>query len=179
MKKSILYALLFFTLNILSQERLMTAKGNINFEASVPFFEEVKAKNEDVICILNHKNGELSCTVLIKKFQFKRDLMYEHFNDNYLESDRYSKATFKGIIDKFDLKDINNTNKEYLIKGKIEIHGKSKKISVTAKIKKIDNEVQIVSNFTLNTEDFNIEIPSMVIAKISKFVNTEIDFKLK
>lgn len=174
MKKFTLLALFLVLCSINAQNKLSSSKCIIHFEASVPLFEEVEAKNDVVDCILIPDKNLITFTAIIKKFQFKRDLMKEHFNSNYMESDRYSKAVFKGIIDKFDLKTITEEEKDFQIKGKLTIHGQTRMITVNAKIKKVDNGIQINSNFTLNTDDFNIEIPNIVIAKISKNVNTQI-----
>lgn len=174
MKNFTLLSLLLILCPIDAQNKLSTSKCAIYFEASVPLFEAVEAKNDDVHCTLIPHKSEITFTVAIKKFKFKRDLMREHFNSNYMESVRYPKAVFKGVIEKFDLKTITEEEKDFFIIGKITIHGKSRMITVPAKIKKAGNGIQIKSNFTLNTDDFNIEIPSMVIAKISKNVNTQI-----
>lgn len=175
MKKFTLLVLFFVLYPISAQEKLSTSKCTIYFEASVPLFEAVEAKNEAVDCTLIPDKSQITFTAVIKNFQFKRDLMKEHFNSNYLESDRYSKAIFKGVIEKFDLKIVTETEKDFQIKGKLTIHGQTRLITVNAKIKKVNNGIQINSHFTLNTDDFNIEIPSIVIAKISKSVNTQID----
>jgi hypothetical protein len=175
MKKITLLLLSFVLCTVTAQEKLTTSKCAIYFEASVPLFEAVEAKNDIVECELIPEKSQINFTAVIKKFQFKRDLMKEHFNSNYMESDRYTKATFKGIIEKFDLKIINEKEKEFLIKGKLTIHGQTRMITVLAKIKKVGNGIQISSRFTLNTDDFKIEIPNIVIAKISKSVNTQID----
>jgi hypothetical protein len=170
--------LIFLLLNIYctyAQEKLTSSKCVINFEASVPLFEAVEAKNDAVNCVLIPEKSQITFVAIIKKFQFKRDLMREHFNANYMESDRYSKATFKGLIEKFDMKDINEIEKNYQIKGKIDIHGQSKAITVWARIKRVKGGIQINSRFTLNSDDFKIEIPSIVIAKVSKLVNTEVE----
>lgn len=174
MKKIILLFLFLITNTAVAQEKMITDRGIINFEASVPFFEEVKAINEKTACVLITKTGEITCLVYIKKFQFERSLMQEHFNTNYLESDRYPKAIFKGIIEKFDLKNIDSNTKEYQIKGKMTIHGKSKKITISSTIKKVGEGIELISNFPLNTDDFGIEIPYIVRSKISKNVNTQI-----
>jgi len=173
MKKIILYLLFLFVSSSVAQEKLSTSNCIINFEASVPLFEAVEAVNEVVECELIPKKSQINFSVPLKDFQFKRDLMKEHFNDNYMESERFPKATFKGIIEKFDLKVLNEVEKTFRIKGTITIRGKSKMISVLAQIKKGNAGVVIKSNFILNTDDFGIEIPSMVIAKISKNVNTQ------
>jgi len=175
MKKFTLLALFFVLHPVIAQEKLSTKKCIIYFEASVPLFEAVEAKNDSVDCTLIPDKSQITFTAIIKNFQFKRDLMKEHFNSNYMESDRYSKAVFKGIIEKFDLKIVTETEKDFQMKGKLTIHGQTRIISVNAKIKKVGNGIQINSHFILNTDDFKIEIPNIVVAKISKTVNTKIN----
>ena len=179
MKKISLYLALLIGIAGFSQSKLITKTGKITFEASVPAFEEVKAKNESVTCVLNTDNGEIAALALMKGFRFKIALMEEHFNENYVESDTYPKATFKGKIENFDISKIGATLKEFTIKGKLEMHGKSKEISIVAKIKKTESGLEIDSNFFVNTDDFDIDIPSVVSKKVSKKVNVTLDFVLK
>jgi hypothetical protein len=173
MKKNLLLILLLLANAIAAQDKMTSNKGIIIFEASVPFFEEVEAINEVVSCVFNPKNSTIYYVAYITRFRFERSLMEQHFNENYLESRKYPKATFKGIIEKFELKNVTETATDYQIKGKIYIHGKSKNIRVLAKIKKTSAGIEILSNFPLNTDDFKIEIPSIVISKVSKNVNVE------
>lgn len=175
MKNFLLSALLLVFFSIDAQNKLSTTKCAVYFEASVPLFEAVEAKNDDVHCTLLLSKSEITYMAVIKKFKFRRNLMQEHFNTNYMESDRYSTAVFKGNIEKFDLKEISQDAKNYIIKGKITIHGQSRIITVTAVIKKAGNGIHINSSFALNTDDFNIEIPHTVLAKISKNVNIQTD----
>jgi hypothetical protein len=174
MKPILLVLFLFLSNTIGAQEKMMTTNGIIVFEASIPLFEPVEAKNETVNCILNTKKGTISFMTFINQFSFKRELMEEHFNKNYLESGRYPKATFKGIIEKFDVKDLGLSYTNYYIKGKMTIHGKSKNIRVAAKIKKTKKGIQLKSNFSLNTDDFKVEIPFIVMSKISKKVTVAV-----
>jgi hypothetical protein len=173
MKKIILLILLIVSLKSAAQDQMATYTGLINFEASIPLFEEVKASNEKTTCILITKTGQITCWVNIKDFKFKRSLMEEHFNRNYMESNRFPKAFFKGRIEKFDLKNINSVAKKHQINGKITIHGKTKKIVIYGSLKKVNKRLQLTSEFTLNTDDFMIEIPLIVRSKISKSVNTQ------
>jgi hypothetical protein len=160
-------------------EKKLTKTGTITFEASVPSFEEVKAKNEAVTCIINTDNGEIAALALMKGFRFKVALMEEHFNENYIESSKFPKATFKGKIDNFDYSKLSSTAKEFTIKGKLELHGKTKDLSIKSKIKKTGEIINIVSNFNLNTDDFDIDIPNVVSKKLTKNVNVTLDFDLK
>jgi len=95
----------------------------------------VKAINEEVLFSIEIKLAKLAVLHLSKNFKFKRDLMRTHFNENYLESNRYPKATFIGRIDKFDYKFVSETPTQYQIKGILKIHGKSKPIICSAWLK--------------------------------------------
>ena len=179
MKTTLLIPILFLSFSIIAQEKMITKNGTISFEASVPAFEEVKAKNTGVSCVLNTKTGEIASLALMKGFKFKVALMEEHFNENYVESAKYPKATFKGKIENFDISKITTTVQNYTLKGKLELHGKTKDISVIAKIRKTNEGIEISSNFSVNSDDFAIEIPSVVSKKVSKKVNVSLDFLLK
>ncbi|MES2241116.1 MAG: YceI family protein [Bacteroidota bacterium] len=180
MKNFLLIFLFFFGISIVAQEKKMTANGNITFEASVPYYEAVEAKNNQVFTLLNTKNGDITFIILIKDFHFERSLMEDHFNANYMESKRHPKATFKGSIEKFSIKNLTADPSEYLIKGKINIHGVNKNIKVLATLSKtVKNAVIIQSNFALNTDDFRIDIPYIVRSKISKNVNVTLNSELQ
>ncbi|CAM3701123.1 YceI family protein [Flavobacterium chungbukense] len=174
MKTTTLLLLFFNVISVLAQDKFFTNSGTVNFEASVPLFEEIKAVNRQVAIILEPKSSTFICTVPIKDFRFKLDLMQQHFNENYMESDRYPKAVFKGKIQKFDLKDVDETEKKYEIKGKLYVRGKAKEIVVNALIKKVDNGIQIISDFPILVSDFNIKIPGAIASKISQTANTEL-----
>lgn len=171
MKKAF-YLITLISLNIFSQTKYITKTGTVNFEASVPAFEEVKAKNETTTAILNSDNGEFAALVFVKAFRFKNALMEEHFNENYAESDTYPKATFKGSI-----KNINNI---HFIDGELTFHGKSKlykDIPVTYISK--ENTINISGSFKAKVSNFNIEIPKIVQNKVSQSVDISFNFDLK
>ncbi|MDR7372101.1 YceI family protein [Flavobacterium aquidurense] len=174
MKRTTLLILLFSAFSLFAQEKFITNTATVNFEASVPLFEEVKAVNRSVAIVLEPKTSAFICTVVVKDFRFKLDLMQEHFNDNYMESNRYPKAVFKGKIAKFDLKDITEIEKEYTIKGKLTVRGKSKEVEVKAFLKKVNDGILIHSDFPISITDFNIELPKEIEAKISKTANTDL-----
>ena len=161
------------------QEKKITKTGTISFEASVPSFEEVKGKNAAVTCVLNTANGEIATLALMKGFRFKVALMEEHFNENYVESSKFPKATFKGKIENFDVSKLTTTSKDYTLKGKLELHGKSKEITSVAKIKKIGSDIEVKTTFFVNVSDFDIEIPSVVSKKVAKKVTIDCNFLLK
>lgn len=163
----------------LSQENRISKSGTIIFEGSVPSFEEVKATNNSVTFVLNPITGEIASLALIKGFRFKVALMEEHFNENYMESDQYPKAIFKGEIDGFDINKLTKTPIIFIIKGTLEIHGKSRGINVSAKISKSTAGINLISNFSVNASDFNISIPSLVKSKVSNKIDIRIVANLK
>jgi hypothetical protein len=174
MKKTILITMLCVCTVGVSQEKMVSKSAKVTFEASVPSFEEVKAVNKNVTFVLNPATGEIASLALMKGFQFKVALMEEHFNENYIESDQYPKAVFKGKIEEFDLQSLSASAKDFIIKGKLELHGKSRDINTTAKISRPLSGVSISCNFSVNASDFNIEIPNLVKNKLSNKINIQV-----
>lgn len=162
-----------------SQDKKITKTGKIVFEASVPSFEEVKAQNESVTCVVNIKTGEIASLALMRGFRFKVALMEEHFNENYMESDKYPKATFKGKIQGFNWALVGSSPKEFKMKGILEVHGKSKEITTSVFLRKVDNNLEIVSDFNVSIKDFNIEIPKVISMKVAETVNIKTLFLVK
>lgn len=72
------------------------------------------------------------------------------------------------------MKDINEVEKQYQIKGKLSLRGKSKEIVVNALIKRVADGIQIISDFPIMVSDFNIKIPGAIAAKIAQTANTEL-----
>ena len=176
MKKITLLSLILISNFSFAQEEMITHNGIVNFEASVPLFEEVKATNETSSCTLNTNTGIITDVVLIKDFHFKIPIMEEHFNENYLESKYHPKAIFKGKIQGFNINIIGSDSKEFLMKGKLEIHGKSKEISIPVFLKKVGDGLEITSNFKVRINDFNIKIPRVLIVKIDENVTIKTNY---
>lgn len=174
--KKIVLLLLFTTYNFFAQSEMTTTSGVINFEASVPLYEEITAVNKSVNCTLDVKKGTITTEVKMKEFRFKLSLMEEHFNKKYLKTDRFPTSSFKGIIEGFNVNSIGSYPKEFTIAGDLKIHGKTKKITTKAFLKKAGNGLEIISNFTVKTKDFNIQIPRILSAKVAETVNVQFNF---
>jgi hypothetical protein len=175
--KFLLVFLLISSFFARAQETYFSKTGVIDFFSSTPI-EDIKAENNEVVSILNIKTGEISFGLLIKSFQFENKLMQEHFNENYMESDKFPKAKFEGKI-------INNKEIDYIsigtydaqIKGKITIHGVIRKIEPTAKIIVKEDGISAASFIRLKPEDFQIEIPAVVRNNIAKIIDVNIKVK--
>ncbi|ULC59872.1 YceI family protein [Flaviramulus sp. BrNp1-15] len=164
--------------SVKAQTKYIDKKGKITFEASEELFEPVKATNESVTVILNIETNEIASLALMKSFRFKNSLMEEHFNENYIESETYPKAIFKGKLLDFKFSDLTENDIEVTVDGKIELRGKEKQIRTTLKTKKSDDSIIIQGSFIVTPDDFDIEIPGIVKNKIAKEIMVYLDFKL-
>lgn len=171
--------ILFFLItgSIAAQTKYYTKTGIIDFEASVPSFEEVKARNETVTSIFNSNTGEIAALALVKGFRFKVALMEEHFNENYAESSNFPKSTFSGIIENFSFDKLTTTSKPFVLNGKLSFHGRTIDITEEALISLDGNNIQMISSFILKPEDFGIKIPKIVRKKVAETVEVTIQFK--
>lgn len=149
--------------------------GNIHFYSHTPV-EDIEADNHKVKSAFDSKSGKLQFSVLIKDFQFEKALMQEHFNENYMESTKFPKATFNGTIDKIQDVEVG-TNGTYSspVSGKLTIKDVTKDVSTTATFTVTNGVVNGKASFNLNPEDYNIEIPNVVSKKISRDIKVSID----
>ena len=178
MKKIIVLLFLFVGILHVSAQKYATKTGNLKFEASVESFEEITAENKNTSAILESSTGEIAVLTLMKGFRFKIALMEEHFNENYIESDKFPKATFKGKVEDFDASKLSSTPKAFKISGDLTLHGKTKKIISSAKILKSGDKITITGNFDVKPEDFDIEIPKLVSKKVSEKIKVNFSFGL-
>lgn len=178
MKKTALLLFLFIGCFQMKAQKFTTKTGSLKFEASVASFEEVAAENKNTSAVLETSSGEIAVLALMKGFRFKVALMEEHFNENYVESDKYPKASFKGKIEDFDVSKLSSSAKIFKISGDLTLHGKTKKISSTAKISKSGDKIIIAGNFDVKPEDFAIEIPKIVSKKVADVIQVSFNLSL-
>jgi polyisoprenoid-binding protein YceI len=179
MKKIFLITIaLLFINNVFSQDKYYTKNGNLVFEATVPSFEEIKAENNSVTAIINTETSEIAVLALMKAFRFEIALMEEHFNENYVESDTYPKATFSGKLINFKFSELTENTQEIELTGNLTIHNKTKEITTIALISALKNNIHLTTTFKVKPEDFDIKIPGIVKEKIAKEINIHADFNL-
>ena len=159
-------------------QKYSTRNGSLKFEASMPSFEEVAANNKTASAVLEASKGDLAVLALMKGFRFKVALMEEHFNENYVESDKYPKATFNGKIEGFDVSKLTAEPKAFTISGDLTLHGKTKKVTDVAKISKSGSNIIITGSFIVKPADFSIEIPKLVSNKVSDKVEVTYNLSL-
>ena len=162
-----------------AQTKYIDKSGEIKFEASEALFEPVKATNKSVTAILVLESGQIASLALIKGFHFKNSLMQEHFNENYIESESYPKATFNGKLLNFDHSLLSENPTKVDVDGKLKLREKEKGIHTTLSIQKVDDAIIMKGSFTVTPSDFDIKIPKIVANKIAKEVMVNVVFKLR
>ncbi|OGS70102.1 MAG: hypothetical protein A3F91_13345 [Flavobacteria bacterium RIFCSPLOWO2_12_FULL_35_11] len=176
--KIIILLLLLISSQLFSQERYLTKEGYISF-FSHSLVEDIKADNYQVLSVIDKKTGEIAIQLLMKSFMFKKALMQEHFNQSYVESYKYPKATFKGFI--LNLKELDNKNGTVAveIKGILSIHGKEKEISTMANVQILKDQINLSGHFMVEVADFDIKIPIVVRNNIAKTIKITFDLQHK
>jgi hypothetical protein len=175
MKSKILFLAMLTLFQFSQAQKLVTKTGHIQFYSKTPL-EEVDAHNRQVVSTLDPATGEMVFMLLIKSFEFKKALMQEHFNENYIESDKYPKASFKGKItnlDKIDFKKDGVYNTE--VSGDMTIHNVTKPLSAKGTLEVKGGTVIANSKFLTTPQEWNIEIPSVVADKIAKQIEVTVE----
>ncbi|OEK07348.1 hypothetical protein A8C32_18095 [Flavivirga aquatica] len=154
--------------------KYITSQGQVTF-FSYTSVENIEAKNNQVLSVIDFSNNEIAISMLMNAFVFKKALMQEHFNESYIESDLYPKATFEGTIVDFDA--TNTSVQTKMIKGKLTIREITKEIEIKVKIEHIENTYILSGDFELTVKDFEIKIPSILAPNISKTIAVQFQFK--
>jgi hypothetical protein len=157
-----------------AQAKLYSKEAKISFFSKTAM-ENVEAQNKRALCVWDTATGQLEFSVLIKGFEFDRALMQEHFNENYMESDRFPKAAFKGELilkDKQSLLTDNNFKAQ--ANGILTIHGVSKQVAVPVNISVKNGVIGSSAEFSVRPPDYKISIPAIVADKINKEIRISV-----
>ncbi len=181
MKKIILSLILLSSgATVTFAQTFMTRTGKIYFNASTKSSpEKIEAKNNEVATIVDAKTGDVRFQVLIKSVKFERELMQEHFNENYMESDKFPKAEFKGMIT--NISEVNFTKDgsyNAKVSGQLSIHGVTNDVSTSGTIVVSGKTVELKAKFSVKLEDYKISIPSVVSDKIDKVATISMESNL-
>jgi polyisoprenoid-binding protein YceI len=172
----ILFTISFFFL-VANGQKFMTKNGYIGFFSHTPM-EDIKGDNNQVASVLDISTGELVFQVLIKSFHFEKALMEEHFNENYMESDKFPKSTFRGKIINLSSVDFTKPGKyDVTVEGDLNMHDVTNKISVKGTIEVVQGGVTAFSKFNVVPEDYKISIPGVVRDNIAKTLEVSVNMK--
>ena len=179
MKYVFLIAILCSVGIVNAQDRYFTKSGKITFYSKASL-EDIEANHRSVSCVLDTKNGAVQFAVLMKGFEFKKALMQEHFNENYVESDKFPNGSFKGEIS-------NNSSINYQkdgvypaqVKGKLTIHGETKDVTTEGKVEVKGGKIQLISDFNIALADYKISVPAVVKDKVAQTIKITVDCLLE
>ncbi|MBP6334262.1 MAG: YceI family protein [Bacteroidia bacterium] len=179
MKKIIIaFTFLLSTIVVVGQNRVYTKNGKVKFDATTASSPEVVAAiNSQATSVIDLGTGAMQFAILMKSFLFEKALMQEHFNENYVESDKFPKSEFKGSI--VNMKDVvleKDGTYNVTVKGKLTIHGVTKDVETNGTLTvKGGTIVAGKSEFVVLLSDYNIAVPGLVKDKLDKQARITID----
>lgn len=157
-----------------AQSKYMTRAGRVTF-FSASIMEDIEARNEEAAAAIDLTSAQLAFSIPIRGFRFKRTLMQEHFNENYMESEKFPKSTFSGKF--LDLKpELLQTPGSHpvQVEGDLTIHGVTKHITVPASIEVKEGHILAFALFTVAPADYGIAVPLLVRDHIGKIVSIRV-----
>ena len=162
-----------------AQSKFFTRNGTVTFFSSAPL-EDITAKNYSTIAVLDTETGNIEFSALMKSFEFKKALMQEHFNENYVESDKFPKAVFVGSVRNLSNVDFNKDGEyDTEVSGEMTIHGISQRLTAAGQIIKRGERISLQSKFILKPEDYEIKIPDLVRDKIAQEIEVTVKAELE
>lgn len=175
----ILATALLLSVMSFAQDKFYTKTGKISFYSKAPM-EEIEGKNKTVTAVVDSKTGALQFAVQMKGFEFEKQLMQQHFNENYVESDKFPKAEFKGVItDNSDINYEKDGTYTAKVKGKLTIHGVTRDVETSGTLKVNGGKIDASTTFNVLISDYNIKIPSIVKDKVSNSIRITVDCDLE
>ena len=170
-----MFFIIFGSLNVLAQQKtsIISKETNITFFSNAPL-EDIEAKSILGASAINLLTGDIIFRVKNTSFQFDKKLMQEHFNENYMESDKYPLSEFKGKIESAN-KLTKDGNYVLNVTGTLQIHGVSKPYNTKVAFTVKDGTIRAIANFQVKLADHKITIPSIVGKKIAEVIKITVD----
>ena len=174
MKTANILTVLMIISSLVFSQKYITKNGHIKFYSETPA-ETIEAHNQQVNSALDISSGDFVFKVLMKSFEFEKALMQEHFNENYVESDKFPNATFKGKvlnINRLDFEEEKTMDIE--VEGELTIHGITQKIKAKGSFSVTNNRIEANSSFYIDPADYVIKIPNTVIGNIAEQIEVTV-----
>ena len=162
------------------QEKYFTKVGKVTFYSKAPL-EDIEAKNNNAVSVFDKSTGQVEVSTLMKAFEFEKALMQEHFNENYIESDKFPKSVFRGMINDLASIDFAKDGKyNTSVAGRLTLHGETKDISAPVILNINNGKLSAAADFKIRPEDYKISIPALVKDKIGKEIRimVEINYEM-
>ncbi len=175
---------LFFSLAVISlvatsssfAQKYAASKSTVSFYSHATI-EDIKAANTTSIGLADLSNNTIAFSISIKDFEFDKNLMKEHFNEKYMESEKYPKATFQGKVEGFDASKKEPQTVKAI--GKMTMHGITKEVELAGTMEATsETSLTIISTFIVKLEDYKIKIPTVLWQNIAEQIEVKVDFTL-
>lgn len=159
-----------------SAQKYITEKSFVSFFSHASI-EDITADNKKASGIFNAATDEIAFSIPITDFQFAKSLMQEHFNEKYMESDKYPKSTFQGKMTGYDK--AGAATQQVKAVGKLTIHGVTKDVELPGTVEKKDGKLLMKAKFIVKLVDYKVKIPELLWNKIAEQVEVTVDFVFK
>lgn len=162
-----------------AQTKYIDRAGKASFFSWAPL-EDIEAHSYEVVSVIDIGTGEIVASMQMRSFRFRKSLMQEHFNENYVESHKYPKASFRGKVLNVSALDINRNGIHTLdIAGDLTLHGVTRPLHITADAVVENGRLRAKAVFPISVKDFNIEIPRILMKKIAEVVEVTVSFEYR
>lgn len=154
------------------QEIYVCKNAVVSLYSKAPI-EDIDARSDKGSSVFNATTGDIAFSVPVRSFQFDKSLMQEHFNENYMESDKYPLAAFKGkITDKPDL--TRDGSYPVTATGTLDVHGVKQSKTIKGSIVVNNGAITISSEFMVACKDHQIDIPTLVFSNIAENIRVRV-----
>ena len=154
--------LLIISFLFINEERYTIKSSKIEFYSYAPL-EDITAVNTESIGAIDLSTNEFLIKIPVSAFEFPNKLMQKHFNDSYLETDKYPECLFRGKI----LDD--------MAEGEITLHGQTKKLLVPITFNQSNDIIEIKTEFNIVLDDFKIKVPRLLFQNIAENINVKVE----
>ncbi|MCC6691142.1 MAG: YceI family protein [Bacteroidia bacterium] len=177
MKQTLVFITALICTHLLSAQIYLAKESEISFFSATPM-ENISAINKAAKPILNTATGDVQVKIVMQAFQFEKPLMQEHFNENYVESDKYPDAIYKGKINE-QVDYLKDGTTKVTVAGKLKMHGVEKECNFGGTVTVKGQQILLETKFKIHIADYNIKIPSLVVKNIAEDIDVTVNALLE
>ena len=174
-KRNAFVFFLFLSLSSTGQ-KFITENSKVVFFSGAAI-EDITAENAKAMSIFDTGSGDIAFSIPIREFKFAKSLMQEHFNEKYMDTEKFPKSTFQGKITGY----VSSTSGTQVVRaqGKLTIHGITKDVDIPGTVEFVANKIMLKSNFMVKLDDYSVSRPKLLWQNIAEEVKVSIDFTFK
>jgi polyisoprenoid-binding protein YceI len=174
--KKLLFLFILVSAGKAYTQKLSIEKSQIGFFSNAAI-EDIKADNKKASGIFNTATSDIVFSIPINEFRFEKSLMQEHFNEKYMESDKFPKATFQGKVSGYDAS--ATEVQQAKANGKLTIHGVTNEVEIPGTIERKEDKLLFKTKFIVKLADYKIAIPQLLWQNIAEQVEVTCEFVFK